>query len=124
MDDENRMKFAACDYSATGEGRTICILITYLHPLEEDYETKPSWKQDEDGKWQYTAGVLKSSEEDIIYREFAKIFGGYMAMGIEHLTRLEFVNRFGRFVPEFILRSINEPMGNFRYFTEIHYNLS
>ncbi len=38
--------FVACDYSATGEGRTICLLVTRAYPYSEDY-VKPSWFDEE-----------------------------------------------------------------------------
>lgn len=118
------MKFVVCDYFATGEGRTICVLITYINPREADYEIKPSYGYTRDGKLQLNPGTLKTSENDILYRDFKEIFGDYLAIGAEYLDKDAFINRFGRFVPEFVIKSINEPMGNFRYFAEIHYNLS
>ena len=118
------MKFIACDYSATGEGRTICVLITYINPRQDDYEVKPSFERNEQDKLVLNPGTLKISENDILYRDFKEIFGGYLAIGAEYLDKDAFVKRFGRFVPEFVIKSINEPMGNFRYFAEIHYNLS
>lgn len=120
----NEMKFAVCDYSATGEGRTICILITYLHPRRpDDYEIEPFFDYDDEGKMRFNSGTLKSTEEQILYREFSEIFGGYMAQGMEILTRQDFIDKFGRLVPEFVIKSIEQPMGNFHYFASIHYNL-
>lgn len=118
------MKFVICDYSATGEGRTICILITYARPRNEDYEIQPTFERDDQGKMQYVPGTLKVSEEFILLREFAEIFGGYMAMGAEQLDQEKFLARCGHMVPQFVIKSITEPIGNFRYFAEIHYNLS
>jgi hypothetical protein len=120
------MHFIASDYSATGEGRTISILITYLHPKPEDYEIKPHIEEqrDENGRLVFNPGVLKTKPEDILFRDFAETFDGWMAMGAEILEKEEFIRRFGRMVPDMVIKFINEPMGNFRYFTQIHYNLS
>jgi len=57
------MKFVVCDYSATGEGRTICILITYALPRYEDYEVAPSFERGDDGKLIRVPGVLKLPEQ-------------------------------------------------------------
>lgn len=120
----DKMKFAVCDYSATGEGRTICILITYIRPQQDDYETRPSFERDDDGKLVFVPGTLKVTDDFIIHREFSELFSGYMAMGMEILDKQEFIDRFGRLVPEFVIKSIEQPMGNFHYFAQIHYNLS
>lgn len=120
------MYFIASDYAATGEGRTISILITYLRPKEEDYEVKPHFEEqrDENGRIVYNPGVLKTKVDNILLRSFAETFDGWMAMGAEILDKDQFVERFGRFVPEFVHRSINEPMGHFHYFAQIHVNYS
>ena len=120
------MHFIVSDYAATGEGRTISILITYLRPKEEDYEIRPHFEEqrDENGRIVFNHGVLKTKVDHILLRSFAETFDGWMAMGAEILDKVEFIERFGRFVPEFVIRSINEPMGNFHYFAQIHVNYS
>lgn len=120
------MHFIVSDYAATGEGRTISILITYLHPKEEDYEIKPFFEdqRDENGRIVFNPGVLKTKTEDILLRAFAETFDGWLAMGAEILEKEEFIQRFGRMVPEIVIKFVNEPMGNFHYYTQIHYNFS
>jgi hypothetical protein len=120
------MYFIASDYSATGEGRTISILITPLHPKPDDYEIKPHIEEqrDDNGRHIFNPGVLKTKTEVILLRDFAETFDGWLAMGAEIVDKEEFIRRFGRMVPELVLKFVDEPMGNFRYFTQIHYNLS
>lgn len=119
------MHFAVCDYSATGEGRTICILITYLQPRRpDDYEIEPFFEENEEGKVMFNPGTLKVSNDFMLYREFSELFGGYMAIGMDIINKDEFIERWGRLVPEFVIKSIQEPMGNFHYYAQIHYNVS
>ena len=104
------MYFIASDYSATGEGRTISILITYLLPKPEDYEIKPhiEERRDDNGRLVFNPGVLKTKTEDILLRDFAETFDGWLAMGAEIVDKEEFVRRFGRMVPELVLKFVNE----------------
>ena len=38
-ENEELYQFLACDYFATGEGRTVMLLITRAYPHADDYET-------------------------------------------------------------------------------------
>ena len=68
----------ASDYSATGEGRTVMVLITRARARRDekqnDFEVEPSFT--ENG---YNPGVEANTPEFRALREFTEEFGGYMA---------------------------------------------
>lgn len=123
MSEDSRFHYMACDYLATGEGRTICLMICVPYPKQEDYEVQPSF-----AGGQYTPGVLRVSKQDIAARRFSEKFGSYYAIGLEHLTREEFLKRWGRFVPESVQKLSDpdekDPPGGFHWNQEFHYNFS
>lgn len=124
MDDE-LYQFLACDYYATGEGRTVCLLITRAYPHTDDYETSGKF---ENGV--YTPPVMKAGHTPkvIAAREFAEKFGSYMLQGAENLPREEFLKRFGHLLPEFAHKLLaaegNDRPGNFNFSQEFHFNFS
>ena len=119
--------YVVSDYSATGEGRTVMVLITRARARRDeqhnDYEVEPGFT--EDG---YNPGVEANTPEFRALREFSEEFGGYMAMGAEVLDRNEFFHRFGNHVPEYIYKMTDidgeYTPGGFHYKSEIHYNFS
>lgn len=115
--------FVACDYCATGEGRTICLLVTRAYPYSEDY-VKPSWF-DEDGKWHHEPETKNTAEERAL-REFTVKFGGWMRHGAEVVDRSEFLKRFENLLPQPVknmLTSEDIP-GNMNFSQEFHFNFS
>ena len=118
-------QFLACDYYATGEGRTVCLLITRAYPRSDDYETHGNYT---DGV--YTLPVMKPGHTPkvIAAREFIEKFGSYLAQGAENLPREEFLARFGHLLPEFAHKLINAEgdnrPGNFNFAQEFHFNFS
>lgn len=124
---EDPNQYVVSDYGATGEGRTVMILITRARPRRDekhnDYEVEPSFT--EDG---YNPGVEKNTPTFRALREFAEHFDGYFSLGAETLDRNEFFHRFGNHVPEYLYK-MTDPEGEdcppgFNYKSEIHYNFS
>jgi hypothetical protein len=118
---EELYQFLACDYFGTGEGSTVCLLITRAYPRSEDYETHSDIV---DGK--FVPGTLKNSAKFRAAREFAEQFGSYLTQGAENLTREEFLERFSNHLPPYtekILTSEDGP-GNFNLKLQIHMNYS
>ncbi len=116
-------QFLAADYSATGEGRTICLLITRAYPHKEDYVRDSYF--DEEGKFVFESET-KNTAKYRAKREFVVRFGGYMAQGVEVLEREEFLTRFGRMLPDSVkhmLLDSNQP-GNMVFSQEFHFNFS
>lgn len=125
QDNEELYQFLACDYFATGEGRSVMLLITRAYPHTDDYETRGSF---DNGV--YTPGTLKKgmSAKTIAAREFAEQFGGYYLQGAENLPRDEFLKRFGHLLPEFAHKLLNaegdDRPGNFNFAQQFHFNFS
>jgi hypothetical protein len=120
---EELYQFVAADYYATGEGRTVMLLITRAYPHTDDYETHGDVV---DGVW--VPGKLKNSDKFRAGREFIEEFGGYFAMGAENLPREEFLKRFGHHLPEYVHKILavegNERPGNFNFKQSLHLNFS
>lgn len=108
---EELYQFLVSDYYATGEGRTICILITRAYPWAEDYA------EDE---------IIKHSAEYRANREFTVKFGGWYAQGAENLTREQFLDKVGHYLPEFVRKILTDPEqpGNLNFAQEFHLNYS
>ncbi len=121
--DTNPYQFLACDYSATGEGRTICMLITRAYPYREDY-VKPSYF-DEEGRWHYESET-KNTPEDRAKREFVVRFGGFIAQGVEVLDKQTFLTRFAHMLPLSVKRMLldSDQPGNMVFSQEFHFNFS
>jgi len=115
--------FVACDYSATGEGRTICLLVTRAYPYSEDY-VKQSWF-DEDGKWHYEPETKNTPEERAL-REFTVKFGGWMRQGAVVLDRDEFLKRFSNLLSPVVINMLTTTAvpGNMNFSQEFHINFS
>jgi hypothetical protein len=124
--DEELYQYLACDYFATGEGRTICLLITRAYPKPDDYEVAPDFITDENGKMEYVPGKLKNSRKLIAARQFGERFGGWYLQGAENLPREEFFTRFGRLLPEMVVKLLDSEdiPGNFHFSQEFHFNYS
>jgi len=120
---EELYQFLACDYYATGEGRTLCLLITRAYPKGDDYDRPGELV---DGK--FVPGTLKNSAKFRAAREFVEQFGGYYTRGAENLTREEFLKRFGNHLPPYTEKMLNpepgEGPGNFNLKLQIHMNYS
>lgn len=118
-------QFLACDYFATGEGRTVSLLITRAYPHSDDYATHSTFTDAG-----YTPGTLKTgiSAKTIAAREFAEKFGGWYLRCAENLPRDEFLKRFGHLLPEFAHNLLsaegNDRPGNFNFAQQFHFNFS
>lgn len=124
---EELYQFVVSDYYATGEGRTVMLLITRAYPHTDDYETHGSY--DSETKV-YTPPVMKPghSPKMIAGREFIEQFGGYFAMGAENLPREEFLKRYGHHLPEYVHKILaatgSDRPGNFNFKQSLHLNFS
>ena len=92
------MIYAASDYFGTGEGSTVCLLVTKAY------------------------GV--GTELEIAEKEFSEHFGAYFASGIEFFTEEEFFDRFSNYLPAFFHDVIRDGAGNINYKMQLHLNFS
>jgi len=124
------LHYMVSEYSATGEGMTISMMITRAYPQKEDYEVHPTFEKTEDGHLEYIPGVLNKTEKEIVTRKFLEEFG-YMGMGIEHLTEEDFFanQRWQSYVPE-VVKNMTDPNryadepGNLHWYQQSHVNFS
>lgn len=114
--------YVASDYCATGEGRTVSLLITRAYPRKEDYLVEPRF----DFETGYHPGELKTTPSKIALREFYELFGDWYSHGAEVLTKEEFFHRYDCMTPVIVKNLINtdDPPGNFNWYTQGHYNFS
>jgi hypothetical protein len=118
--------FLAADYFATGEGRTVSLLITRAYPKTDDYDNnvKAGFV---DGKWVMRPLKPDVTAEAIAEREFVELFGDYLAIGVEHLTKENFIDKWGSFLPTSVVNffeKFSEDSGNFHYYSQFHINFN
>jgi hypothetical protein len=121
--DNDRYVYLAIDYLATGEGRSIFLLITRAYARSEDYEVQPEY----DLETGYKPGVLKGTRKDIALRELReKGVDPYFMQGVEVLESEEFLKRYKHMLPVFVTTILeqngNEGPGDFNYFMDTHFN--
>jgi hypothetical protein len=104
-------QYLVSDYFATGEGRTVMILITRTHPHIDDYDAGNKLK----------SGV---SPKTIAAREFIERFGGYYAQGAENLTKEKFIERYWHHLPVHVsnLLTDQDQPGNLNFSQSLHLN--
>ena len=117
--------FVASDYYATGEGRTVSLLITRAYPRTDDYEVEPETIYSE-GKYHFNPGVMKNGPAFRALREFAEKFDGFYARGAEVLTWENFKERYENYLPIFAekIMTAEDGPGNFNLHLQLHMNFS
>jgi hypothetical protein len=115
-------QFVVSDYFATGEGRTISILITRAYPRHDDYLEQPSFDKD----YNYSPGTLKTTAEERAFREFEEFFDDFTARGGVVLYREEFLESYEQFIPEMLRKLLQDSQqpGNLNFKTKLHVNFS
>lgn len=88
------MQYIVSDYYATGEGRTVCILITPAFPTEH-------------------------SSKLVAAKEFLELFGNWYIRCAENLPKDVFFEKYGHYLPSFVL-----PIGDahVHYSMKLHIN--
>lgn len=132
MSEHIKYVYAVCDYFATGEGRTISLLITRATPRRDlgDYEVEPSFIDNGGKNWDYNPGVLRVTANEIALRELREHgVDEYFLSGVEFLTYDKFINFYGNHIPEYILKMINPDSvdlgpAHLHFFLTVHYNFS
>lgn len=125
------LQYVVMDYLATGEGSTRCILITRAYPNHDDYEESNS-HMNADGTFHWEMPKLKEgvTPQTIALRQFTDEFGAFYARGAEIISEEEFINRWRKYVPSYILKVIedqhnpNLAAGNVYYASKFHVNYS
>ena len=105
-------RFLVSDYGATGEGRTISVLMTQANPFGDDY---PS-----DGPNKY---VPITTTEYRAVREFHKYFGTWTLYGVDFLSREDFFEKYANFLPPALV-NLKDKQCFLAYHGELHFNFS
>lgn len=120
-----RFYYLASDYYATGEGRTLSLMICIPYAREEDYEVPAHFKDNV-----FVEGIRKKGHTDkvIAIRTFIEEFGNWYGQGVELFDRDTFFKKFGHLIPD-LAKDMTEPdrndrPGNFYWKQELHFNFS
>lgn len=101
------------DYCATGEGKTVCILITRAYPDSSDYDD---------------CGTLKNSGGYRALREFIAAAGSFHAHFAVNMTVDELITKYGNFIPTATIQTLRVSAlsgpGNFHFYQSFHVNYS
>jgi len=120
----NNLHFIISDYSATGEGSTVSIMVLNprMHITDNDWEISPHF----DENMKFVEGTLKDSvtNEDIALRIFTDIFGGWFAHGATLLSKEEFLQKTKNRIPVMLENIIKENIATTFWYSQLHINLS
>lgn len=117
--------FVASDYFATGEGRTVSLLITMAQAKPEHYSIEPEIGI-VDNKMVFKEGVLKISKEQIALEEMNKKIDPYFAACSEVLDEEKFFSLYASMIPEAVKKMVcdNKMKPYLNWFQELHFNYS
>ena len=109
--DDDPWMFMVSDYFGTGEGRTVCLMMT---------QANPNWPEDFVNSENY---VPSTTKEYRARRKFKEKFGDWYANGIEFLTREQFFNKYSLFLPQKLV-NLKDQLCSIEYHSELHFNFS
>lgn len=116
--------FIASDYSATGKGRTVFLLITSAVLKPEHYEVQPE-HVNVNGVWTYNDGILKYSHAQIAIESLNKRIDPYFGACSEAFTQEQFFKLYGKMIPENIkdiFQKDNKIKPRLDWFQSLHFN--
>jgi hypothetical protein len=108
---EDSYIFMAAEYYATGEGRSVSLMVTDAYPSMIDYEDKDCKKQ------------LITTREYRAIREFREKFDQFMTFGVEFYSEKDFINRYKLFLPPTLIDELQRKRGMIYYYSKFHLNL-
>lgn len=125
------LHYVVCDYMATGEGLTRCLLITMAYPKQEDYKESNS-HMNPDGSFHFEMPELKPhiTPKLIAMREFKEEFGAHYAIGAEYISEEKFKEKWLKHCPPYFDKLIadqsdsTKAAGNIYYAQKLHVNYS
>jgi hypothetical protein len=106
-------KILVSNYGATGEGETICILITRAYPMMSDYDENHT---------------LKNNAEFRAMREFGECFDEFYAKMYEFVEVEDLLKQYSSLLPPIVVKVLSDTSkngpGNFNFFQQFHINYS
>ena len=119
------MYFMVSDYYATGEGRTVSILIDTPDINQSDYEIPPGYVVNAFGDKIWTEGFLKPEYDpkSTLLAKFEKEFGDFFSIGVDFLTEEEFFENYQDFIPDIIKEKLKDrKIFNIFWKNQFHFN--
>lgn len=98
------------EYFGTGEGQTVCIMMTQATPYGDDFT--------EDNRY-----VPVNSKQYRAVREFHKQFGTWYLHGLKFLTKEDFFTEYAYYIPPVMMKLSNKSCFK-DFYTRVHYNFS
>lgn len=109
--DDNNFRFLVSDYYGTGEGRTICVLLTQaLASATEDFCYEGEYKE-------------LTTKDYRAVREFHKYFGTWMLHGLEFVSKEDFFGKYGHLLPPALVE-LKDKDCFLNYYSELHFNFA
>ena len=112
ISEDEYWRYMIADYSATGEGNTVCLMVTQAVPYGDDLPPSGS------GKY----GAITTQEYRAV-REFHQKFGSWYLQGIRFLPREEFFMTCAYYIPPVMMKLANANCYK-DFYTKVHYNFS
>jgi hypothetical protein len=104
--------FMVSDYFGTGEGRTLCLMMTSALPCrEEDF-------QNPDNKY-----APSTTKEYRARRKFKEAFGYWYSQGLEFLTREEFFTKYSQYLPPKLVE-LKDQLCYIEYHSKLQFSFS
>lgn len=104
--------FMVAEYYATGEGRSLSLMVTAAHSRMIDYEDKDYKKQ------------LITTRDYRAIREFYERFDEFSTNGVQFYSEYDFISRYLMFLPPTLKDEIQRKRGMIHYYSKFHLNLS
>ena len=98
------------EYFGTGEGQTVCIMMTQATPYGDDFT--------EDNRY-----VPVNSKQYRAVREFHKQFGTWYLHGLKFLSKEDFFIECAYYIPPVMMKLSNKSCFK-DFYTRVHYNFS
>ena len=98
------------EYFGTGEGQTICVMMTQATPYGDDFS--------EDNRY-----VPVNSKQYRAVREFHKQFGTWHLHGLRFLSKEDFFSEYSYYIPPAMMKLLNRSCFK-DFYTRVHYNFS
>ena len=109
ISEDEYWRYMIADYSATGEGHTVCLMVTQANAYGDDY-----------GEDKYKPSNTKSYRA---VRQFHQQFGSWYLQGIRFLPREEFYMTCAYYIPPVLMKLANAKCYK-EFHTKVHYNFS
>jgi len=102
--------FMSSSYYGTGEGQTVCLMITQALPTAKDLSPEDPY------------GVPGNDREYRAVREFMDEFGTWHCHGLDFHTEEDFLREWSQYLPPILSRIGKKCF--FHFYTQVHYNYS